>query len=374
MQNKLLMFTAGLLQSLHTASEIVPLIIDTDMSTDVDDVLAIAMAHALVDLGEAELVAVVHNTGLPTGAGAISVINHFYGRDDVLIGAYKGNFDNPEFSEMLDDTGRTVSGPYVDKMLLFPSPIRNNTQVPTAVEVYRAALASQLDHSVVIANIGFNLNMAALLQSGPDAASTLTGIELVARKVKAAYVMGGQYPTSFGGGGGYEGDSYEWNFGGGCKYHAKSCPVTPAATAYVVRNWPAPMVFLGFEVGNVIYTGRPLIDDTLPCPSANSDLQSPVRQAFVDYLPWNEVAPVRQSWDPATVLVAVRGVGRFFDLSAPGTNLIGDVDGSNAFVASKDGEQSYLILREIDGASQVAAAIDELVCRIPLAQSHLSVV
>lgn len=368
MQKMLISLSVTLWKVICTSSEAVPLIIDTDMSTDVDDVLAIAVAHALVASGEAELVAVVHNTGLPTGVGAISVINHFYGRDDVPIGAYKGKFDNPDFSEMLDDTGRSVAGPFVDKMLQYPSPIRDYTEVPTAVEVYRAALAKQLDGSVVIANIGFNLNMADLLRSGPDAASNLTGLELVALKVKAAYVMGGQYPTSVGGGGGYEGDNYEWNFGGGCKYHAKSCPVTPAATAYVVRNWPVPMIFVGFEVGNVIYTGRPLVDDTLPCPSAGG---SPVRDAFINYLPWNEVAPVRQSWDPATVLVAVRGVGILFDSSAPGTNVIGDFDGSNTFVAYEHGSQSYLILRE---AFEVAAVIDELVCRLPHGQPNLAVV
>ena len=67
-----------------------PLIIDTDMSTDVDDVAAVCIANALADRGEATLLAVVHNTGLYEGVGAISVINHYYGRDDVPIGAYKG--------------------------------------------------------------------------------------------------------------------------------------------------------------------------------------------------------------------------------------------------------------------------------------------
>ena len=87
----------------------VQLIIDTDMSTDVDDVAAVCMANELMTMGgarvshcslchsfprarptrlrraEAELLAVVHNTGLPTGAGAISVVNHFYGRDHIPV-------------------------------------------------------------------------------------------------------------------------------------------------------------------------------------------------------------------------------------------------------------------------------------------------
>ena len=70
----------------------VPLILDTDMDFDVDDVGALCLAHALQDLGETELLAVVHNAGYPTAIGAVSVINHFYGRDHVQLGAFKGEF------------------------------------------------------------------------------------------------------------------------------------------------------------------------------------------------------------------------------------------------------------------------------------------
>eukprot|EP00966_Prymnesium_polylepis_P238622 5518467-Prymnesium_polylepis.1 len=61
------------------------------MSIDVDDVGALCVAHALEDLGEARILAVLHNTGLDEGVGAVSVINHFYGRDHIPIGAYRGS-------------------------------------------------------------------------------------------------------------------------------------------------------------------------------------------------------------------------------------------------------------------------------------------
>eukprot|EP01051_Picozoa_sp_SAG22_P010248 SAG22_NODE_910_length_6547_cov_2.044975_2_plen_109_part_00 len=70
----------------------VKLIIDTDIGgggcNDVDDVVAVCIANALHDNGEAELLAVVQNTAPLKCAGAISVLNHFYGRDDIPIGAY----------------------------------------------------------------------------------------------------------------------------------------------------------------------------------------------------------------------------------------------------------------------------------------------
>ncbi|EOD20735.1 hypothetical protein EMIHUDRAFT_229346 [Emiliania huxleyi CCMP1516] len=66
------------------------IIIDTDMSIDVDDVGALCLAHALQDRNKAEILAVTHNTGLEQGVGAVSVINHYFGRDDIPIGAYRG--------------------------------------------------------------------------------------------------------------------------------------------------------------------------------------------------------------------------------------------------------------------------------------------
>ena len=49
----------------------VKLIVDTDMSTDCDDVGALCIAHALADAGEVDLVAAVHNTGVDTGVCAV---------------------------------------------------------------------------------------------------------------------------------------------------------------------------------------------------------------------------------------------------------------------------------------------------------------
>ena len=47
----------------------VPVIPDTDMAFDVDDVGALCLLHALQDLGEADLLAVVHNVGYAAAIG-----------------------------------------------------------------------------------------------------------------------------------------------------------------------------------------------------------------------------------------------------------------------------------------------------------------
>ena len=101
----------------------VPLIIDTDASFDVDDVVAICLAHALADRGETKILAIVHDAGIPEGIGAVSVLNHWYGRDEILLGAYKGDYGK-------DGNGNWVRGRYVDDLVNnWDSPIKDSSQV-----------------------------------------------------------------------------------------------------------------------------------------------------------------------------------------------------------------------------------------------------
>jgi inosine-uridine nucleoside N-ribohydrolase len=175
----------------------VPLIIDTDLSFDSDDVAALCIAHALMDNGEAEILAVLHSVGIPQGAGMLSVINRWYGRDGLPIGAYKGKFGERRKVHGGMNEYEYVSGRFVPQMVAqFPSSIKNWDEVPGAVEVYRAALAGAEDHSVVIAAIGFLTNLAALLRSSADEHSSLSGRELVAAKVKRVVYQGGWYPPN----------------------------------------------------------------------------------------------------------------------------------------------------------------------------------
>lgn len=226
----------------------VRLIIDTDMSTDCDDVGAVCIANELTATGEANLIAVVHNTGLDTGVGAISAINDYYGRSDIPVGAYKGAFD------------QTVRGSYVDDLVKkFPAKISNASMAPDALHVYRAALAASPDGSVWISSIGFTTNLEALLKSGPDRNSKLNGKELVARKVKGLAWMGGRYPASSPGT-----PSPEHNFG----FHGIG-----NSTKYTFEHWPGsvPITFLGWEIGSSIGSGG--------CMTKDTPVSNPCRQA-----------------------------------------------------------------------------------------------
>ena len=43
-------------------------------------------------MGEANILAIVHDSGYKTGIGGVSAINHYYGHDFIPLGAYKGPF------------------------------------------------------------------------------------------------------------------------------------------------------------------------------------------------------------------------------------------------------------------------------------------
>ena len=191
----------------------VDLIVDTDMSIDVDDVGALCVAHALADRGEANLIAVVHSSASPSGVGAISVINHYFGRDNsVLVGAYAGTIGSPDNTSYKSPWGfyRTPPqaawqvGPYADFLVAnFPSRIRRSSQADgDSVSVLRRAIAES-EKPVTIATIGYATNLFDLLQSGADKISPLSGIELVRNKVSQLVIMGGR-----------AGAHTEWNFAG----------------------------------------------------------------------------------------------------------------------------------------------------------------
>lgn len=330
----------GLAAVTATAASPVKLIIDTDIGgggcKDVDDVAAICVANALVDNGEAELLAVVHNTYPPACPGAISVLNHWYGHDDVVIGSYRGTDLLP--SEPLSYVNDLVAN--------FPSPIKNKSQVPSAVEVYRKVLAAQPDRSVSISSIGLLTNLRALLDSAPDAHSALGGVALIEQKVKLLAVMGGKYPTSYGAG-------PECNLSGGGGQDHK---VGSAASAYVAEKWPRSVRILwsGFNVGAPVQCGGRL---TSCAPAAN-----PCRQAFVDQM---GAGKNRDSWDPLTTLIAVRGAagGSMAECTnCDGYNRGDDSTGDNKWVDGPFANQTYLVMGDAGAAGKT---LDDLLCQPP---------
>ena len=73
-----------------SAGEKPHIIFDTDMDTDCDDVGALAMLHALADMGEVTILATPVSSKFPYSVPCTEAINKYYGPGDLPIGCPKG--------------------------------------------------------------------------------------------------------------------------------------------------------------------------------------------------------------------------------------------------------------------------------------------
>jgi inosine-uridine nucleoside N-ribohydrolase len=287
--------------TLLRAAEPVPLIFDTDMGNDVDDALALAVIHALQSRGEARLLAVTVTKDNRYAAPFIDIVNTFYGRGEIPIGVVKDG-KTPEDSPMIrvPCERRDASGSY-----LYPHRLTDGVTAPDAVSVLRDTLSAQADGSVVIVQVGFSTNLARLLEADRD---------LVARKVRLLSAMAGAFPS------------------GNPEFNVKTD--IPSARK-VFEEWPGPVVFSGFEVGQALL---------FPASSVERDFSwtanHPVADAYRNYMrmPYD-----RPTWDLTAALYAIRPDRGYFSLSPPGRVTVDD-QGRTHFTPAADGKHRYLIL------------------------------
>ena len=222
--NKYLLLTLVSFLMMHTAIGFTQknIILDTDFGGDADDLGALVMLNHFIDKGECNLLAVVSWSTEQYVIPAIDAVNHYYGHPDIPLGIRQADnyYESWNYNKVIADQ--------------FEHNMTNKTAEDATV-LYRQILAKSKDKSTVIIPIGPLYNIQALLQSGADSISPLTGKELVSRKVKEFVIMGGQFP---------EGKD-EWNFNGNM----------PGVTQYVLANIPVPITYSGFEIGSAIKTG-----------------------------------------------------------------------------------------------------------------------
>lgn len=307
----------------------VPLIFDTDIGNDVDDVLALGMIHALEDRGDCKLLAVTITKDNPLAAAFTDAVNTFYGNGNIPIGICqsgvtpaKGKFN--VLAETMD-SGK----------LRYPHDLKDPKQIPSAVSILRTALAGAKDHSVVIAQVGFSTNLANLLKSPGDKISPLNGNELVKQKVKLLSVMAGAFekiPRK-----GKMVDHREYNV-------VKDIPAAQSVAHY----WPTPIIWSGFEIGlSVPYPHQSILEDY------NYVDHHPLAEAYILY---NPPPHDRPTWDLTSVLYAVFPHRGYFDLSETGTVTVQD-DGLTTFKKSDAGRHQYLKLNDLQRARLIEALV-----------------
>ncbi len=299
-----------------------PVIFDTDMGPDYDDVGAIALLHALSNMRKANILATIASTKYEGVAAVLNVFNTYFEESTIPIGVPKGNALTLKDSQHWTDT----------ILAKYPHAIKNNDEVPDAVELYRKILAKQPDNSVTIITVGFLTNISNLLQSKPDKYSYLSGKELVKKKVKNLVSMAGKFPA-------------------GKEFNIEKDAV---ASKYVYEHWEKPVLFSGFEIGEKIKTGLPLVKN-------KAIKNSPVKDVFSICLPMaKEDNQGRMSWDETAVLVGIAGYKPYYTLKS-GTIQVAE-DGSNTW-NEKGKNHQYLV--EARPPSEEEKIINELMMHQP---------
>jgi len=275
----------------------VPIIFDSDMGPDYDDVGAITLLHALADSGQAKILATIASTKYDGVACVLNVFNTYFNRPSTPIAVPKGKASTLRDPQHWTDT----------VIAKYPHSIKINDDVPDAAGLYRKILSKQPNHSVTIVTVGFLTNLSNLLLTKADAYSSLEGKELVKRKVKQLVCMAGRFPS-------------------GSEFNVNQ---DAAASQNVFSNWPTNILFSGFEIGWKIRVGLPLIQN-------NAIQDSPVKDVFRISIPMSrEDSAGRMSWDETAVLVAVKGYEPYYHLAYGRIKVA--ADGSNTW--STEGKQ-----------------------------------
>jgi inosine-uridine nucleoside N-ribohydrolase len=317
-----LVFTIHAVKSQSTP---VAIIFDTDIGPDYDDVGALTMLHAFADKGEANILATISCNTFETTVPTLSVINTYFNRPNVPVGVTPGSFPDKDCSQEWAQ--------YIVKK--YPHTLKSNNQAEDAVKLYREILAAQPDQSVTIVTVGFFTNLANLLYSGADNYSSLNGKDLVAKKVKHLVSMAASLGKDGKGG------------------HEFNVAVDAQSSIKVFNEWPTPMIISGFEIGDVIHTGMPLI-------SNNSIKDSPVKDAFKVALEKDKNTIGRNSWDQTAVLVAVRGMEPYFGSRKLNLEIL--EDGKSMLAPGE--KFTYLTFKQTP--EEIAKVIEQLMAHQPV--------
>lgn len=276
------------------------IILDTDVGSDCDDMMAIAyLVHATKKFG-VSLDAITYSHTCPHAIAAIRALLRSLGSPIPPIGRMDCEWQEKE------NYSKAVAKKFAVK--------QDYQDVPPAVKVLRQALVKS--EKAVLCAIGPLTNIANLLTSQADEISPLNGVELVKEKCERLVVMGGRFTDE------ENGERLpEWNF-----------RIDIKGTKTVVELCPVPAVFLPFEVGVKVLTGGVIMD--------KYGEDTPLSLSFLKFGDTKERGG-RFSWDPITAVYAVEGCKDWLEESVSGKVYV-DENGVSRFVEQENGLHKIL--------------------------------
>lgn len=283
------------------------IILDTDVGADCDDMMALAYLAYAERESLISLKAVTHSNSCEHGIPAIRAHLKAHGMN-IPVGRAAGEV------AAYDHYARQVAERFADGDCYAPA--------DDAVTVLRRALTESYDATLLA--IGPMTNIAALLESAPDEASTLCGVSLVLERCKRVVLMAGDFVSG----------KPEWNV-----------KLDVGAMKTVLEKCPVPIYILPFECGADMITGAQMLDGSYP--------ENPTSLAF-RLFPGTKELGGRHSWDPAAALFAVIGDGEYFRVSEP-LSVSVDGDGVTRAESNARGMHRIISVNVKDGETEAEA-------------------
>ena len=286
-------------------------IFETDLGNDIDDALALDMIYKYMDADSLNLLSISINKPGTAPAVYADIMNRWYGYPDVQIAVLREGADCENdavnYAKAVVDMKDAVGDP------AFARGDISIDLLPVPEKEYRKILSAAEDSSVTVISTGFFTNLARLLETGPDEYSSLSGRELVEKKVKSLCCMAGCFNDTI-----------------PAEYNVKK---DIQAARKVFAEWPGCITLSPFELGFSI---------RYPAESIESDFgwvsEHPVVEAYKVYRP---MPYSRQAWDLTAVLYAMEPDAGYFGVSPDGVISI-DEDGRSVFTATPGGRHRYL--------------------------------
>lgn len=291
------------------------IILDTDIASSTDDLFAMQLLYRYAAQGRCGLLGVVVDRMGDTNAAIADLMNNYYGFPTLPI-ALERNGTDERFSyinytplaQATDDDGN----------LLFPRTYSDYSSIPDGYVLYRRLLANAADKSVTIMLTGIPSTLANLLASDADQYSSLSGVELVRRKVKRLYFMATKLDP---------GSEQEVSAGYNRMMH-------PDAARTLIQLWPDDV-------------------DVILSPSAVGNMVEYAPEQVISDIDWTDVHPIKQiymrfacntgqsMWDPMLPLQEIEG-DDLIALSPRGRISI-NAENKVSFTVDPDGNYRYQI-------------------------------
>ncbi|MDO5553197.1 MAG: nucleoside hydrolase [Planctomycetia bacterium] len=308
---------SGIMSSVAVvAAEPVNIIYDTDIGNDVDDTMALALLHNFESRGDCRILAITLTNESPYSPIYTQFLNEFYGHQ-IPIGKATHGVATDIGPHMIP----TMEAKTSDGSSVFPwFDFEAKREFEPAVTLLRKTLAAAKDNDVVVVQVGFSSNLAALLDTPGDDISPLSGKELMAKKVKFCSVMAGSFSDQY-----------------------KECNIildVPAAQKFF-NECPVPIYVSEFQIG-VRATVNPanMNNDYSYCPN------HPVQMAYHHHVGYEKEYG---TCDLTSVLYAVRPDRGYFGISPAGVVHVAD-DGVTTFEEKADGKTFLLTMNALQTA------------------------